>query len=129
MLSRVACSGFIVLSAVGSLCSAQWNRPLPTQPSPGECGHYCGDQGLTGMLTTTWKPWGIHKVMDCFSPAQGISKKGLLASVGAAKEAIGSFKCVPGGQWAMAWFSRTSIGNISNFWLIRLYLPSDCALG
>lgn len=43
-------------------------------------------QGFTGRLATAWKPWGIQKVMHCFSLAQGAYRNKLLAFVGAAKE-------------------------------------------
>ena len=91
---------------------------------PRECRPYCRDQGFTGRLTTGCKPWGIQKVKDCFSPAQGLYRKEFLAFVGATKDAVVSSKSTPSGQWVTAGFSSTSKGNISNLWL-HLSSPSQ----
>lgn len=45
-------------------------------------------KGFAGKLVTARKPWGIQKIMGCFSLAQGASRTELLAFVGAAREVV-----------------------------------------
>lgn len=105
LVSSRACSVPCCFQELPGTCVEQsWMQWLPSHGAgcsrPGACGHYCRDQGLTGILTTAWKPWGIQNVTDCFRPAQGICRKEL-AFVGAAEEALGDPSILPvvSGLW------------------------------
>lgn len=99
---------------MGHLGSALWKRPLTTKASSEESRHYCRDQGLTGMFN---HPGESTRSWTASAQARVCTGK-LLASIGAAKEEVGSLKCVPGGSGGRACFSSTSKGSISNLWLM-----------